>query len=248
MKLKLTCGAAICAAAAMTGSLSAAQTATDNDLLLCFQATQGTGSTTNLYVNLGNFNTPDLSLNLNSDLTAIYGSNWNTDQYLTWSVLGTTGGVAGGGYPANTTFVTAPDPANNPSDPGTTSYQSEERSLIETLYSTYNQATAGNLSNSTSGSNTTSNSYTGEFGALTGANGFDQTIEQTGDVGNGSASADLWELYPGSVANQQQIDLNTFTLNGNGTFTAAVPEPSTWATMIAGVVSLLAFRRRRAQA
>jgi hypothetical protein len=221
-----------------------AQTETDNDLILCFRATQGTGSTTNLYVNLGNFAGPVTSLNLETDLTNTYGASWNTDQYLFWSVMGTTGGAAEPGYPADTVFVTAPDPANDPSDPGTTSAQVNDREFIEGFYGEYNNGTTGHLSNVKTNSAVDPTSYTSQYSNASGANGFDQPFEQLGDVGNGSDSSDLWELYPGSIANQQQIDLNTFTLSSNGMFTAAVPEPSTWAMLIAGAASLFFFRRR----
>lgn len=255
MKLNLTCGAVLCAAVAMTAPKAGAVTAADDTLLLCFRATAGTGSQTDLYVDLGtvsNYGPNEATtFNLNADLSAIYGSSWNTDPDLFWAVIATNGNSASDGLPANTVFVTAPDsttfPNGNPSDPSTTSLQSPWRGAIENVYGQFNVGTPGVNPDATSGLSSTSTSYSQEY-ANAFSTDFDQAIEQSGNVGAGSDSSDLWELYPGSAANQQQIDINTYTLNSNGVFTAAVPEPSTWASVILGATCLLAFRRRRAQA
>jgi len=251
MKLKITCGALLCAAAALTATKAQAQ-ATDNDLLLCFRATAGTGADVNLYVNLGNVVSPEPiqeTLSLNSDLTSVYGSSWASDSNLYWSVIGTTGALAGGAYSADDLFVSSPDPADNPSDPGSPLQQSATRGAIENVYLAANSGTAGAISQSSFGpSSGNSSSYGSEYASEFNNGGFDMTFEQSGDVASGPLSSDVYELYAGSMLTKQQIDLGTVTLSSDGNFAVSVPEPSTWAMLILGAASLLVLRRRRSLA
>ena len=89
------------------------------------------------------------------------------------------------------------------------------------------------------------------FGNLQSNDGGDWNYSKWG-TGNNIADASsttpvgLYAVNPAGVAGTHAPEVGTFTLGSNGVLTfTAVPEPSTWASMIVGAASLLAFRRRR---
>lgn len=87
--LLIAMGSAFAASSAM-----GAFTFTNGDLILGFQATSGTGSTTNVFFNLGSGtshrDTPSLGPigNISTTLTAVYGANWYTRSDLWFGVIG----------------------------------------------------------------------------------------------------------------------------------------------------------------
>ena len=97
----------ILAAAAMayaTQAASAAFTFTNGDLILGFQATAGTGSTQNVFYNLGSpiayrdGTNPSGNIgNINTTLTSVFGSNWYTRTDLYFGVIGNLNGNANSG-------------------------------------------------------------------------------------------------------------------------------------------------------
>ena len=97
----------ILAAAAMacaTQAASAAFTFTNGDLILGFQATGGTGSTQNVFYNLGSpiafrdGSNPSGNIgNINTTLTSVFGSNWYTRTDLYFGVIGNLNGNANTG-------------------------------------------------------------------------------------------------------------------------------------------------------
>src|SRR5262245_27321115 len=104
---------ALAALAAVTVAPSAqALTYTDGDLILGFRATGGQGATKCYEVNIGQASTyaaaanpinVDLSGEISSDLTEIFGSDWSTRSDVYWSVAGVqfTASVA---FPLNRTL------------------------------------------------------------------------------------------------------------------------------------------------
>ena len=60
----------------------------------------------------------------------------------------------------------------------------------------------------------------------------------------GAGTSDLYQSDPGNQYVKKGVDLGNFTLASNGAFSfSSVPEPSTWAMIGTGALSLLAFRR-----
>jgi len=254
MKSKLTLAAAIGAAALAlpVSHAGATVTAATDDLLLAFQATGGTGSTINLEVDLGNFASPLTSINLNADLTADYGANWATRTDLFWAVIGGNN-TAINGLPADTLFVSSPDSAGQGTSAGlaagAASSQLTVANDLNSGYALFNStnATAGNTNNSVTVDNSTTGSYGATRTALSNEFGTDAAFEQ--GVNQASESSDFWELKPGTPATRSSTDINFGTLSSNGVFTVgAVPEPSTWASVVLGAATLIGLRRRRTRA
>jgi hypothetical protein len=116
--------AALLAPIAVSTQATAAWTFSGADIVLGFQASSGTGSTTNLFFNVGDsftFNTSSLPYglvgNINDDLTATYGSNWasRTDLYFgafanrsNLSAAFDPGDIANGIEPGRTVYVSTP--------------------------------------------------------------------------------------------------------------------------------------------
>jgi hypothetical protein len=96
------------------------------DLLLGFRATGGTGSTSNLIVNLGQADTiyRDATssiasiINIGTELTNTYGAGWDTRSDLFWGVVGvrtaSTLGVSVDGDPGRTNYLSAAQTSYNP--------------------------------------------------------------------------------------------------------------------------------------
>ncbi len=60
----------------------------------------------------------------------------------------------------------------------------------------------------------------------------------------GAGTSDFYQSDPGNHYVNKGVDLGNFTLNSSGVFSfSSVPEPSTWAMIGTGALSLLAFRR-----
>lgn len=102
---------AVGTAIALFPAAANAATASAGDILVGFRATDGTGSTKNLMVNLGSASTLEaasssLSLgNIGADLSSTYGAAWSSRASLYWGAAGTTGSFAPiGANPAKTLF------------------------------------------------------------------------------------------------------------------------------------------------
>lgn len=265
MKLRfLTTALLAFAGALLTQSAQAAFTpggqATAGDLILAFEATSGTGSTLNYEVDLGSFTqftaaTPTFSsININADLTSIYGAGWFNDTALSWSVSGTqNSGATSGGVRNKTVFVTDPNAptvwaAENASQLGT------PVGKIAAVYNPSSSATAGTQANSLSILTTDPSSYTqasvnGTYGAFNTPN-----IEATfAASGTSPVTLALDQLQPGATtfAAGTSVLVNTpdvFSISSNGTFAfgaQAVPEPSTYAMLLGGFLILWQLNRRK---
>lgn len=108
---RLACMLALGTAFVLSPGLARGATVANGDILLGFRATDGTGSTKNLVVNLGSAATieaanSNLNLgNLGPDLVATYGAAWNSRANLFWGAAGTTGSFqAIGAIPAKTIY------------------------------------------------------------------------------------------------------------------------------------------------
>ena len=255
MKLKLACGAAIFSAMALCASQASAQiTSTgpnaDEDLFLCFYASGNPGSTVNLEVDLGNFASPATSTNIDQDLINTFGSSWATRTDLTWAVIGANEQNINTDQASNELWIGSTGSALRNS---TLTSQGTIADDIENMYSSVTAGTQGVNNNAFTLTNTESGSY----GTPTQGTMFDigqlfgqSNTNETADVGSGSDSLSLYQLAPSGESGYTagSTDIGTFTLSSSGVVSyAAVPEPSTWASIALGAFALVGFRgfRRR---
>ena len=183
--------------------------------------------------------------NLNADLTSNYGSGWASNSLLQWGVAGN---------PGNSGEVFLTEDVNN-----TTPVKDLGFQPADGLYTQTNNAVAG-LSAAASSTNSTlvaslpttgANSWS-TFKPSSNAFGTGLNIEQSpGDAAVGS-TLNLLELVNDGSRKGDGLaarDIGSFTLDGSGdlTFTpsAAVPEPSTWLSIISGAASLIFIGRRK---
>jgi hypothetical protein len=238
------------------------------DLILGFEAS---GSPDDLEVNLG---PASQFLNATSPFTVTFGLNPTTSATVTnlYSDLGIFG--ANGAWASNTSLLwgavgaVSNEPTSNSFDIYLTQDPALGTSIENQGYSTTRTwATHINALDSASGLGAYSNDgYSTEAAAIsTGAPnswssgdpdttsfGTQQVVEQAdGDSAIGSLNL-LEDVPPGNNANGSDAkNLGTFTLNSAGdlTFTpAAVPEPSTWLSLIGGGLFLALFRRHGTRA
>lgn len=238
-------------------------TTSSGDLILSFRDKSNTVQS-NLEVDLGlasNFvtfatNNPGGTLNLDlngayygangglavADLTSVYGDNWNSNSSLVWSVAG----VTNQGAPSVNLFLTFPGTPDNRSSAAT--YNNTASGRINGVRVGLNGATA--LTGPTSGqiASTLSSSYSVEIrngnpGSYSKDYNFLTHSTESGVVSDGSISLELYQYTAGSGA---PTDLGTFTLGSNGdlAFTAAIPEPSTYAMFAIGGFGILFLYRR----
>lgn len=259
MKNKITFMAVLGAAALALSTFHAAAqqvSGTTNDLLLCFETTTGQGSTINLEVDLGNFASPAVtSLNIDTDLVNDYGSGWASRTDLTWGVIATNFQTT---PPAEYTLVgSEADTAGAGTSVGPSkqskSAQSGASTDINNTYDLFNSdnATAGAVAQSETVDNTTGGSFGND---QTAVGDIFHTLQQgtpdDGSFSGNQCSVDLWESIGGAInpSGGTVTDINTITLNDAGEITvgtAAVPEPSTWASIALGAATLIGLRRRR---
>ena len=242
-------------------------TAGKNDLILGFRASSGTGSGTNLEIDLGSVetlkavasgSTYDFSSSLSlSDLQTAYGNTSGTDLWsrstVFFGVAGTTGKLtAGATEAASTVWLTRTSASFNTgqSAAGLNTPSGKLEQLytgLNGLSSTSNSAVTASLASS--GGNAWSTLLTADSGFGSG------TSVQTGLGVSVTKTLYLYEMQPSDVVSSGNgvTKLGSFAFNtGTGSlvytsaFTAAaIPEPSTYA-MIAGAFMLgfVALRRR----
>ena len=259
--------AALAAAGLVTGATRAqAQSATISsnspDLLLGFRVADGatgTGANTNLELDLGHTAAQlltaaggfrsggsvtlggtgfqqDLSA---SDLSTAFGSNWASltsgGGKVEWSVFGANTNTNEFWITNTATFAR--------------STSSTQVGIVQEMENVYAGLT-GSVSTANSDEDYIDTNASGDGNSYTSA----ITNAESGDnweysfgpsetvVGNNS----LVGLYDSPVGTGNATQIGAFSLGNTGTLTfTAVPEPSTWATIVLGAMSLLAFRRRR---
>ena len=229
-------------------------TPADLDLIAAFYVPDGanTGSDTgggfSYEVDLGTLASlgSGASFNLNADLTSIYGSGFSSASRadgLFWTVFGVN----------NLEFYTT--------DTGTGLLE-KTSGYIDNPAQNYMEGLYGDLggSNYISGSDTHAadinnssdpNDFAGTFEGILGTPiwGYSSAWGSGQATINADNSAQIGFYDVATVASGSHAapEVGTFSLASDGdlTYTAAVPEPSTWASIIVGAVGLLAFRRRR---
>jgi hypothetical protein len=177
---------------------------------------------------------------LSADLATNFGTGWASNGLLYWGLAGAQG---------NTGFLSVdslnPIPGR-PSTSGANLTEADINSLVSNLSSdpsTTNSTEAASVLTTAAGS-------WDSFTPLNGAFDTSLNIEQLPGTDTATDSTlTLWELAPnGRNGGGNGTDIGTFTLNGSGdlTFTpAAVPEPSTWASLFGGGLLLMFLGSRR---
>ena len=199
-----------------------AVTAGDGDVLLGFRATGGTGSSTNLVVNIGQASQftgatgATTVTSLNADLTAIYGASWATRTDLVWGVIGGTGHTdISVSDPAFTIYASRAEAtlgtaATAWTRKGTTG-QTSTTSQVDTEKGTLINGTAATAANAITQSASSSPSWTSQqtlggisFGA------YNPTIE-----GTPAQALDFFRMAPSSILTPGDL-LGTFVLGAHG--------------------------------
>jgi hypothetical protein len=252
------------AAAALCGAAATAQTFNYNsgDLLAAFRTS---GGSQNLIVDLGSASlyqnaTGSFSITgVNSTLlTSVFGSLNN----VYWSVFGYVNTAASPLGPQNTIWVTDPrsdntlqnDPNSSLTSSGQGQVISKMRAIADGATSAFATVQANQIVTVSSSLNVGGDpvSYTVGVGPLSDFNGtWAPAVENQTSSGFGTSStpsvSDLFQQNPGAANNG--IYLGNFQLNNDGTFAFnsvnPVPEPSAWALIGTGMMTLLAVRRFR---
>jgi hypothetical protein len=265
-KLNQFAVAALAAAGLLTGATHAqAQSATISsnspDLLMAFRVaddTTGPGGNTNLELDLGYTAASllakaggvggvvtlggtgfqqDLSA---SDLSTAFGSNWASltsgGGEVKWSVFGANLNTNEFWVTNTATFARS-----------TNSTQNGIVSEISGVYSDLSQSVSTANSNEDYIVTNASGDGGSYYNAITNNQSGDNWEYSFGPsetvVGNNSPVG----LYDSPVGSGNAYEVGAFALANNGalTFTALIPEPSTWVSIVIGAFGLLAFRRRR---
>jgi hypothetical protein len=241
-------------------------TTTGTDLVFEMRATTGSGQGYDYEADLGSYanfqvggayaQTANFSLsrvsisdisNFGGTPSGGYGSNWDSDGDVLWSVIGA--GIS------HRIFATG-EAADAPTGLSNTAQGSNANNIAQ-----YVEA-LGNGSNpygtetgaSTEASFLSESSNTESYYQASGNTGTPNFFGQLSNtdfetVANGTSSALLYQINT-SNSGAAGTELGTLTLTPTGlTFTgvdaAAVPEPSTWASIALGAAALLGIRRRR---
>jgi hypothetical protein len=256
-------------AASLIGTAAHATTSTlQGDLVLTVagdNSYSGTGSGDDLEFDLGSFTkfepggadftlggTTTIAALNTADIATVFGASWDAQTDLVWDAAATnyTDTVDYPGLPENTVFGTqnrtthtgSGDPAGTAQGPA---------GLINDMVSGLNgQSQVFNSSSLLSSdaavlATSDGSSFNGDSGNASPYFGTSSDLNtHFTQATNGTTVDYLYEYQPGTVG----TELGYFTLsNSNLTYTA-VPEPSTWASLVIGAAALIGirFRRRRA--
>jgi hypothetical protein len=203
---------------------------------------------------------------LSTDLSTIFGTTWYGNnaqgQNVQWGIIGASGKTAAtGSIPKDTIFLTQPEDfpgagSNDPAEGGVGTQTGWNNQIIgfTTQGSGFNAATTSTNSNFAVEEPTSFADAWGNNNLNSNAFDTNLNIEQSQnagltDIGPTNSQLDLYELLPTSEGGTGAgTELGSFTLSSTGDldFTAAaVPEPSTYATVALGALLLLFYRRPR---
>ncbi|MEK7951845.1 PEP-CTERM sorting domain-containing protein [Luteolibacter sp. Y139] len=249
--------AAACAVGAATAN-AALVTYSKGDLLMGFQATSGTGSSTVYVVNLGaasnyrdDVNTGTVSIgDIGTDLAAIYGANWNTRNDLFWGIIGTSSNISSetvNGDIGRVLYVSQPQVTTGDAGVGPAGLNATQRgdvaNKVVAMGGTFdNYQSTGNSSvaaSEGSGDANSWNSYLAPGGVNSGGGVLDYGAFSQIE-GTTSQTLSLFRVFSATSSSSFE---GQFSLSSNGTLTF-VPEPTSAALAGLGTV-LLVFRRRR---
>jgi hypothetical protein len=231
-----------------------------NDLVLGFRndgSGAGVGTTSNIVVDLGSisnfvsggsFYTPGTTVSTGINLASLnfastFGSGFLTDAGLQYGVVGTNGNTT----TTRTLYVSAdatPSSLNGTANSTpwlvrSATSQSTQAAKFLTAYSNNNAGSA------TVTATSSSTSWTAlETPAVIAFGQFDTGLFETQITGQ----ADLYQMTPSAGTGTNGVYLGTFSIAGNGdvNFTAAIPEPSTYAAILGAVaLAVAAYRRRK---
>jgi PEP-CTERM motif len=265
----------LAAAVSLSASAFAITTPTDTwnpgELMLGFSTSTGTGSSTDLMINLGSYTqfatfdgtTSLLSIVNTNDIAAVYGTDWNTRTDLNWAVAGSmSNSTTTAGIPKSTVFSVTPHGNAAISSQPITSLNADITDIAAMGTNAFNTAdTTGYSNGSTVG---VADSNVDSFNSRYKTSPTARFGVGNYNVTTGTEISDLYGLVPTSglgVTNPTAANwikgsnlLGSFTLDSTGlSFTAvnvsAVPEPSSYAAI--GGLAALGFgvsRRRRQQA
>ena len=231
------------------------------DLLVGFRATAGTGSATNLIVNIGSSstlrdnNTTSTSLiNLgNSVGTALYdtyGSDWATRTDLWWGVIGVRDtnpfGAVTAGDPNNTLYFSAPQTLSGSPVIGqqkstfTTAISDTTIDAVGNKFSTVQAAFAGDTLSTTYNSGRavaigTGTSSWQTSGYATGSTGTDFSTSRNVEAAVGTAAGSVLDLY--RVLNGNPNSLSTASIAETGFVAGKGQWQGTVSLSSAGVIS-----------
>lgn len=238
---------ALAAGTAFIAPAASAATSAEGDLFLGIRATGGTGSMKNVVINLGSHSQftsgsapTALSLGtVGADLTAIFGSGWNTRSDLFWGIAGSTSAFTTmGAEPAKTLFATrgrsAPATPATPWTRQSSTAQGTTVSKMTSMMGAFNVSTAsGGATNGVQQNKSDTNSW-GSFqtGGTVANSGpapgiafatWNATVDTTP-----AGTLDLFRLRPATAsapAGSNGDNLGSFTIDASGvvTFTPAQP-------------------------
>jgi len=257
------------AAASLIGAAAHAQTSTQQgDMVFTVNSDgsyTGNGSGEDLEFDLGNFtkfepggadfslgNAVTISAVNTADLVTVFGASWDAQTDLVWSAVATnyTDIADYPGLPANTIFGTENKTTSVPTETAGTVQSST--ALINDMVSGLNDQsqTYGTPAAQLASSDAAALS-TGDPSGFNGDSGNAAPYFEANALGthftqptNGTTVDYLYEFQPGVKG----TEVGYFTLSSSNLTFTAVPEPSTWASIVIGAAVLVGirFRRRRA--
>lgn len=237
----------------MLSAHAALVTYTQGDLLMGFRATSGQGAGTSYVVNIGQasgyrdattYGTVPIAGNIDTDLTALYGSGWSSRTDILWGIVGTPSNTATvGGDDVPTLYASKPGSASTGWQISGSSTRIAVSTTIVSLQSSFATYTASaNSAAAVTMVDTDQNTWrqymaTGGNAAYTGGS------KDFGAFANIEGSLqDVLSLSRTTNASAGTIE-GTFSISSSGlTF---VPEPTSALLTGLGAVTLL-LRRRRA--
>jgi hypothetical protein len=259
-------GALAFAAASIIGASAHAQTllANPSDVIFNMYATGGPGTSYDYEVDLGSYSNflsggsydtgavVTLSGVSIADISGSvsgqgFGSNWDSDGDVNWSVIGTNYTNTVTHAPKYTVLATDTGALANFMNQTTAQTTSANIALYPNQINTDGLSTTANSSSAIFDNQGDLSEYydaAGGTGSAPFFGGLPTSFEVTA---SGATTTGLYEALP-SVHTGNATELGTFTLSSSGlTYqaVAAVPEPSTWATILVGAATLFGLRRRR---